>query len=114
MEDAGEDDHSAVGVEPGVEDQRLQAALGIAFGRRDALHNGFEDVGHALTGFRADEDCIGGVEADGAFDHFLGAGDVGALQIDFVDDGDYFKAVIDGKVGVGEGLGFDTLGGIDN
>ena len=86
-------DHAAIGVEPGVEDQRLQAAVGIAFGRRNALHDGFEHVGNALAGLGADEDGVGSVEADGAFDHFFGARDVGALQIDLVDDGNNFEAV---------------------
>ena len=79
LEDAGEDDDAAVGVEPGVENQGLEPVVGRAFGRRDALDDGFEDVGDALAGFGADEDGVGGVEADGAFDHFFGAGNVGGL-----------------------------------
>ena len=55
---------------------------------------------------------VGGVEADRAFDHLLGARNVGAGQIDLVDDGNDFEAVIDGEIGVGQGLGFDALGGI--
>ena len=51
---------------------------------------------------------------DGVFDHFAGAFDVGGGEVDFVDDGDDFEAVGDGEVGVGEGLGFDALRGIDD
>ena len=87
---------------------------GDAFGRRNALHDGFQHVGHALAGLGADEDGVGGVEADGAFDHFFGARDVGALQIDFVDDRNDFEAVIDGEIRIGEGLRFDALRGIDD
>ena len=36
------------------------------------------------------------------------------MQIDFVDDGNDFEAVIDGEIGIGEGLGFDTLRGVDD
>ena len=88
--------------------------LGDALGRRYALHDGFENVGDALAGLGADEDGVGGVEADGAFDHFFGARDVGALQIDLVDDRNNFEAVIDGEIGVGERLGLDSLRGIDD
>ena len=54
------------------------------------------------------------MEADGLFDHLLGALDVGAGEIDFVDDGDDLEAVRDGEVGVGECLGLDALRCIDD
>ena len=114
VHDAGEDDDAAVGVEPGVEDEGLERGFGIAFGRGQAVDDGFEYVGDALAGFGGDWDGVGGVEADGLLDHLLGAHDVGAGEVDFVDDGDDFEAVIDGEVGVGEGLGFDSLGGIND
>ncbi len=76
------------------------------------MNNGLEDVGDALAGFGGDGDGIGGVKAHGLLDHLLGARDVGAGQIDLVDDGDDLEPVIDGEVGVGEGLGLDALGGI--
>ena len=114
LKNASEYHHAAVGVEPGVENQRLQPAVGISLRRRNALHDGFQHVGHALAGFGADEHGVGSIEPDGAFDHFFGARDVGALQIDLVDDGNNFEAVIDRKVGVGEGLRFDSLRSIDH
>src|SRR5205807_7077653 len=64
--------------------------------------------------FRADENGGGGVESDGAFDHFFGARYVGAGQINLVDDGNDLKAVVDRKVRVCEGLGFDSLRGVDD
>ena len=48
------------------------------------------------------------------FDHLFGARDVGGRQIDLVDDRNDFEAVIDGEIRVGEGLGFNALGGIDD
>ena len=111
---ASEHDDAAVGVEPGVENQGLEPVVGSTLGRRDALHDGLENVGNALSGLGADEDGVGGVEADGAFDHLFGAGNVGALQIDLVDDGNDFEAVIDGEIRISEGLGFDSLGGVDD
>ena len=114
VNDAREHDHAAVRVEPRVENERLERCFRIALGRRQAGDDGFENVGNALAGFGGDRNGAGRVEADGLLDHLLGAHDVGAGEVDFVDDGNDFEAVIDGEVGVGEGLGFDALGGIDN
>ena len=55
---------------------------------------------------------VRGVEADGAFDHFLGALDVGAGKVDLVDDRNDFEAVVDGNVGVRQRLRFDALRGV--
>ena len=114
FKDADQHDDAAVSIEPGVENQGLQAVIRIAFWGRNALHDGFQHVGHALAGFGADEHSIGSVKPDGAFDHFFGARDVGALQINLVDDGNNFEAVVDGEVGVGEGLRFHSLGSVDD
>ena len=35
-------------------------------------------------------------------------------EIDLVDDGNDFETVIDGEIGIGESLGFDSLRGIDD
>ena len=59
-------------------------------------------------------DGIVGGQADGLLDHLLGALDVGAREIDLVDDGNDFEAVGDGEIGVGEGLGLDALRGVDD
>ena len=53
-------------------------------------------------------------QADGFLDHLLGARDVGRGQVDLVDDGDDLEAVRDGKVSIGEGLGFDALACVDH
>ena len=67
-----------------------------------------------MSGLGADQDGVGGIEADGAFDHFFGARNVGALQIDLVDDRNDFQAVIDGEIGVGQRLRLDALRGVDD
>jgi hypothetical protein len=114
LKDAGENDDAAVGVEPGIENQGLQVVVGRAFGWGNAFHDGFQDVGNAQAGLGADEHGVGGVQADGALDHFLGARNVGALQVDFVDNRDDLEPVIDRQVRVGQGLRLDTLRGIDD
>ncbi len=49
------------------------------------------------------------IQSDGAFDHLLRALDVGAGQVDLVDDGNDLQPVVDRDVGVGERLRLDAL-----
>ena len=113
FEDAGEHDDAAVGVEPGIENQGLQRVVGRSpLGGGTRLTMASSTSGTPCPVLALMRHGVGGVEADGAFDHLLGARDVGAREVDLVDDGNDFETVIDGEVGVGEGLGFDALGGI--
>ena len=114
MKDASEHDDAAVGVEPRVENQGLEPVVRRSLRRRDTLNDRFQHVGHALSGLGADKDSVGGIEADGAFDHLFGARNVGTLQINLVDDRDDFEAVVDREIGIGQGLGLDTLRGVDH
>ena len=113
FENARQHYYSAIGIEPRIEEQGLQMALRRAFWRRNALHDRFQHIGHALAGLGADQQRIGSIEADRALDHLFGAGDVGALQIDLVDHRNNFEAVIDRQIGVRQSLRFDALRGID-
>ena len=85
-----------------------------AFWRRNALHNGLQHIGHALPGFGADQQRIGRIEADRALNHLLRTLNVGALQIDLVDDRNNFEAMIDGQVRVRERLRFNSLRCVDH
>src|SRR5581483_5010538 len=114
FEDAGEHDHPAVGIEPGIKNQGLKLVVGISFGRRNALDDGFQNFRNALTGFGAYEHGVGGVKSDCTFDHFFGASDIGTGKIDLVDDRNNFETIVDGEIGVGKGLGFDALRGVDD
>ncbi len=109
---AHQHDDAAIGVEPGVEDERLQRRIGIAGGRRKPVDDGFEHLVHALAGLGAYRDGVGGVQSNGLLDGFLGAQNIGRGQIDFVDDGNDFEAVVDGQVGVGQRLRLHALAGI--
>jgi len=60
------------------------------------------------------EDGAGAGEADHLLDlapHQLG---VGGGEVDLVDDRDDLQVVLDGQVDVGQGLGLDPLGGVDD
>ena len=83
-----------------------------ALRRRNTFDDCLQHLRYALTCLGTDQQCIRGVEADRAFDHLFSALDVGALQVNFVDDGDDLQPVIDCQIGVGQCLCFYTLGGI--
>ena len=109
---AHQHDDAAIGVEPRIEDQRLQRRIGIARGRRQPVNDRFKHLVHALAGLGAHRDRVGRVQAHRLLDGLLGAQDVGRGQIDLVDDGDDFEAVIDGQIGVGQGLRLHALAGV--
>ncbi len=76
------------------------------------MHDRLQHGVHALAGLGADGDGVSGVESDGFFDGFLGAQDVGRRQIDLVDDGNNLESVVDGQIGIGQGLRLDALAGV--
>src|SRR5579862_7960130 len=96
--------HAAIGIEPRVENQRLQMVCRPAFRRRNVFDDRLKHLGNALSGFGADGQCVRSVEADSALDHLFRAFDVGAGQIDLVDDRDDFQTVVDGDVRIGQRL----------
>ncbi len=112
LENPRQHDDAAVRIEPGIEDQRLQVGFGKAFGRRHLRDDALQHLGDALAGLGADRQRVGGIEADGTLDHFLGAVHVGAGQVDLVDDGDDLEAVIDREICVGQRLRLHALGGV--
>lgn len=52
--------------------------------------------------------------ADDVFELFVDLGQVGAGQVDFVDDGYDFQLLVERQVHVGKGLSFDALSGVDD
>ena len=68
VDHAGQDDDAAIGVVPGVEDQRLQRRVGIALRRRQPVDDRLEDLVDAGAFLGAREDRVAGVEADDVLD----------------------------------------------
>ena len=96
-----------------VEDERLQRRVGIADRRRDALDDGVEQLVDALAGLGADaQDLVGG-DAEHLLDLVGVPVGVGRRQVDLVEGGDDLEVVLEGEVAVGERLGLDPLGGVD-
>ncbi len=56
----------------------------------------------------------GGINADHVLDLLADAFRLGGGQIDLVEHRHDFEIVVDGLIDVGEGLGFDTLAGVDH
>ena len=106
---ANHDDDAAIGVVPRVEQQRLERRLGIAGGRRQPRHDGFENLRHPGAHLRARQNRSRPVESDDVLDLSAGLLGLGARQIDLVDDRDDLQAVVHRKIGVGERLRLDAL-----
>ena len=51
-----------------IEDQRLQRSVGIACGRRSAIHDGVEQPLHAVTGLGGDHQDVSRVDAEDLLD----------------------------------------------
>jgi hypothetical protein len=109
VDDADDDDDAAVGVVPGVEDQRLQRRVRVADRRMKALDDRFEDVLDARPFLGAGQDGRAAVETDDVFDLTLALVRLRARQVDLVDDRNDLEVVLDGEIGVGERLRFDAL-----
>ena len=105
-------DHAQVVVEPRVDDQRLQLVGVARHRRRDAVHDRLEHVAHVQAGLGADRDRVGGVDADHRLDLGLGAVDVGGGQVDLVEHGHHFQALLHRGVAVGHRLRLHALGRI--
>jgi len=114
VEDAHQDDDAEVGVVPGVDQQGLQRGVAVALGRGQAGDDGFQHVGDADARLGRALDGVGGVQADDVLDLRLDAVDVGGGEVDLVQDRDDLVVVVDGLVDIGQGLGLDALGGVDD
>ena len=107
-------DHALVGVVFGVEDQRAQRLVGLAFGWRNALHDRFEQTLDALARLGRDVEHLIEREAD----------HVGQLggdrlrprdgQVDLVDHGHQGEVLFERQIDVGERLRLNALRGVDD
>ena len=77
------------------------------------LDDGVEQLGHALAGLGADPQDVLGRDAEHLLDLGRAPVGVGGGQVELVEAGDDLEVVLEGEVAVGEGLGLDALGGVD-
>ena len=82
--------------------------------RNSLLDYRVEDLVNVEAGFGGDADDVGGGAAEEIDDFASDFFDVGGGEVDFVDDGDNLEVLFEGEVDIGEGLGLDALGGVDD
>ena len=88
-------------------------AVGVAGRRRDAGDDGVEQLGHPLAGLGRDVQDVVGATGRGLLDLGGAPLGVGGGQVDLVQHGDDLEVVLQRLVAVGQGLGLDPLGGVD-
>ena len=112
-EDADVTDDALVGVEEGIEDQRAVLRVIGPAGRRDALDDRGEDLVDADAGLARGEDGVLRGDGEDVLDLAAGFFRPGAREVDLIDDRDDLEALVHREGGVGDGLGFHALGGVD-
>ena len=106
---AHQNHRAAKGIEPGVEDQRLQRRFRRAGRRRNARHDGFQHRFHAEAALGADQERVGRGNRQDIFDLLLRLVGLRGGEIDLVDDGNDREIVLRREERVGDGLRFDAL-----
>ena len=76
--------------------------------------DGVEQLGHALAGLGRDAQDVLGGDAEHVLDLHRVAVGVGGRQVDLVERGDDLEVVLQRQVAVGQRLGLDALGGVDD
>ncbi|MCY1233873.1 hypothetical protein D9M72_464320 [compost metagenome] len=116
VDDAHENHDAEIGVVPAVDQQRLQGRriAAVALRRRQLVDDRFEHVRNAEAGLRRNQHRVRSVDADHFLDLLLDAVRFGRRQVDLVEHGDELVVVVDRLVDVGERLGFNSLGGVDD
>src|SRR5262249_5158821 len=113
IDHADDDDDSAVRVEPGVENQRLERSVLYAFWRRQTVDDGLEDLRNSRAELGAREDRARTVQAHDLLDLPARFFRLRSRQINLVDDRNNLEVVLDRQIGVGQCLRFDALRGVD-
>ena len=111
--DANVADDAAIGVEHGIEHGGAQIAITGVFRMRDVGHDGLEDVLDADAHFGAGRHGFISGELEDILELAFALVDIGAGEIDFVDDGDDVQVLLQREVQIGHRLGLHALGGID-
>jgi hypothetical protein len=112
--EADVDDDSLVGVVVAVEDQALERLRGIALRRRDPLDDRLEYFRNARSVLSRREDDLFARDRQDVLELVHDRVRVGRRQVDLVEDRDQREALADREVDVGEGLGLDPLGRVDD
>ena len=102
-------DDALVRVEIRIEDQRAERFFFFAGGGGNPLDNRFQYIVHAEPGLRRRQHRVRRVKADGVLNFLFHLFRVGAGKIDFVDDGNNFKVVLQCHIDICQRLRFHAL-----
>ncbi len=108
------DDDALVGVIFGVENQGAQRRIFITLRAGQVLDDFLQDFVDVDVVLGRDQRRVAGIEADDFLDLLPDNFRLGGGQVDLVDDRQDFQVGVDRQVDIGQGLGFDALGGVDD
>ena len=112
--EADVDDDALVRVVVAVEDQALERLGRVALRGRDPLDDRLEDLGHARPVLGRREDDLLARDRQDVLELVDDRVGVGRRQVDLVEDRDEGQALAHREVDVGERLGLDPLGRVDD
>ena len=104
------DDDAQIGVILAVKDQGFQGGVRVAGGGGDVLHDVLQHSGDVDPLLGGDLRRVQGGQADDVLHLVLGLLGVGGGEVDLVEHGQDLQVVLQGQIGVSQGLGLHTLG----
>ena len=104
------DDDAQIGVILAVKDQGFQRGVRVAGGGGDVLHDVLQHSGDVDPLLGRDLRRVQGGQADDVLHLVLGLLGVGGGEVDLVEHGQDLQVVLQGQIGVSQGLGLHTLG----
>ncbi len=114
VDHAEQHDHAQIGVVPGIDQQRLERSGGVAFRRRQSVHDRFQHVRHVQPGLRRNQNGVGSVEPDHVLNLLLDLLGLSGRQVDLVEHRHDLVIVVDRLIDVGKRLRLDALAGVDH
>ena len=108
------DNRAAVGVILAVENQTLQGSFPVSLRRGNVVYDHLEHSVDVDAVFGRDLGRVHRRKANHVLNFVLDLLGSCRGQVDLIDDGQHFKAIVDGKVGVRERLRLNALRRVDN
>ncbi len=114
VDDPDQANHAPVGVEEGIENQCSQRGTAITRRSRQATDDSLQELIDPLPRLGGDAEGIIGVATDHRADLGRHSLRLRGRQVDLVDYRNDLQTGFHCHIGIGEGLGFYPLGGIDH
>jgi len=114
VDDLGKGDDSLVRVIGGVKDEGAEGGCASSSGGRNAGNDSVKKFPYSDACFGANEENFVTSEAKSVLQFGSDSVGFGGGEIDLIDDWDYLEIVGESLVKVGEGLGLNALGSVDD